>query len=131
MAQRKKSAQAPARDDERRSRQEGDAQEIKNLPNREAMSILSGFPSIPGLPTGLLGDQGGLPTPGGAPVTPVEPGPVAPADPGPVTPVDPNASPGDINTIAPSNQTTAENVSSAGTTEMTGATQDTPIIQHG
>jgi len=128
MTRRKQSAHRPANDDARRSHQEGDAQEIQNLPNREAMSILSGFPSIPGLPTGgLLGGQPGTPTLDGGPVTPTDPS-ATPVDPG-ATPVDPSASPGDINSIAPANQTTAENVSSAGTTETTGATQDAPIVQ--
>jgi len=127
MAQRKQSAQRSARND-RRSRQEDDAQEVHDLPNREAMSILSGFPSMPGLPTGLLGgDQTGTPTLDGGPVTPTDPS-TAPADPS-ATPVDPSASPGDINTISPTNQTTASNLSSAGTTETTGAVQDAPIVQ--
>jgi len=114
MTRRKQSAQRPEQAESRRNRQERDAEEIQNLPNREAMSILSGFPTIPGLPAGLLGDQSGLPAPdGGAP---------APADPG-------AQSTGDINTISPTNQSTLTNLNSAGTTETTGATQDVPIIQ--
>jgi len=122
MARRKQSAQGPARDENERSRQERDAQEILDLPNREAMSILSGLPSMPGLPAGLLGDQSGAPALDGGSTTPTDPS---------TTPVDPSAAPatGDINTISPTNQSTLTNLNSSGTTETTGAIQDVPITQ--
>jgi hypothetical protein len=104
-------------------RQEQEAEEVQDLPNRDAMSIFTGFPSMPGLPTPLLGDSSSL-TP-----TPVDPAtsPEAPVD--GTTPPDASASPGELNTVSPTNNVTSSNVSSSGTTESTGAVQDAPIIQ--
>ena len=107
-------AMRPASTDRTMEDQEDTAREVHNLPNREAMSILSGLPSIPGLPPNLIGDPSAAP---GA------------TDPSAVPPADPGAAPGDTNAIGPINQATLSNLNSSGTTEATGATQDAPIIQ--
>lgn len=119
MARQKQSTDRPAADHQ----EEQAAQEVHDLPNRDAMSILTGLPTIPGLPPGLLGDQT-LPPATGAPA-PTETAPTDPA--GPLPPE--AAQPGDVNTVAPSNQVSQTNIDSDGTTQTTGATQDVPITQ--
>jgi hypothetical protein len=106
MARRERIVHDRATDEARNRRQERDADDIQDLPNREAMSTLTGLPSVPGLPAGLLGDNSATPIP-----------------------TDPSAGPGDVNTISPTNNVTASNVDSAGTTQTTGALQDAPIVQ--
>jgi hypothetical protein len=126
MARQKQSSESAAQDDAP-DRQEQDAQDIQDLPNRDAMSILSGLPTIPGLPPGLLGGDQTLPPVTGAPA-PNDTMPVDSAGPlgSPDTAVQPG---GDLNTVAPTNEVSQTNVDSAGTTQTTGATQDVPIVQ--
>lgn len=122
MARRERIVHDRATDEARNRRQEHDADEIQDLPNREAMSILAGLPSVPGLPAGLLGDNSATPMP-------TDPSaPPAAHDPS-LAPTNPSAGPGDMNTISPTNNVTASNVDSAGTTQTTGAVQDAPIVQ--
>jgi hypothetical protein len=124
MARQKQSRARPALRDTT-DRQEQAAQEVHDLPTRDAMSILTGLPTIPGLPPGLLGDQT-LPPATGAPV----PTDTVPADTtGPPGAPDAAAQPGDVNTVAPTNEVSQTNINSAGTTQTTGATQDVPIVQ--
>jgi hypothetical protein len=118
MTRREHTAHDPAADQVQGTSQEPDAEEIHDLPSREAMSILTGFPSVPGLPAGILGGGGALPTDG-----------AAPGDQAALNQADPSATPGDLNTISPTNDVSSTNVDSAGTTEATGATQDVPIVQ--
>jgi len=124
MPRQKQSSERPARQNTP-DRQEQDAQEVQDLPTRDAMSILSGLPTIPGLPPGLLGDQT-LPPSTGAPA----PADTVPADTtGSLGVPDAASQPGDLNTVAPTNEVTQTNIDSAGTTQTTGATQDVPIVQ--
>jgi len=113
MARQKQPGRRPAKGRSSRGRQEREAQQVQDLPNREAMSILTGLPVIPGLPPNLFGDGSGLPAPGDPSTSPPEPAPA----------------PGDTNTVAPTNEATLTNLNSAGTTETTGASQDAPITQ--
>jgi hypothetical protein len=114
MTRQKHSGQHPTTSKRPRSRQERDAQGVQDLPNREAMSILTGLPIIPGLPPGVLGNATGAPGAGDLTAQSM-------ADPGTV--------PADGNAVGPINQVSSTNVESAGTTEATSATQDAPINQ--
>jgi hypothetical protein len=120
MTRRKQKVQETAADEVRRKRQERDAEQVEDLPNRDAMSILSGFPSMPGLP--IIGGDSGTPIPNDPSAPPAASDPSA-------LPPDASGSPGDLNSISPTNNVTASNVGSAGTTEATGAVQDAPIVQ--
>lgn len=119
MPRQKQPEQHPTTTENTANSPEPAAQEVQDLPNREAMSILTGLPIIPGLPPGLLGDNTGLPTTA-APDT---------GTPAPIAQPDPTATPGDTNTFAPTNDASITNFDSAGTTESTGATQEAPIVQ--
>lgn len=114
MTRQKQSRQRPAMTKRPRSRRERDAQEVQDLPNQEAMSILTGIPIIPGLPPGVLGNATDAPGAGDLTAQPT-------AAPGTV--------PVDGNTAGPINQVSSTNVESAGTTEAASATQDAPVNQ--
>jgi hypothetical protein len=111
---RRKQGRRPTTADRRRGRQERDAQQIQDLPNREAMSILDGLPMIPGLPPDLL--DSGTAAPGSG-------------DPTPVTQPGSETVPADASTTGPINQASIANVGSTGTTEATSSTQEAPITQ--
>jgi len=114
MTRQEHAGERPATTARPRSRRERDAQEIQDLPNREAMSILTGLPIVPGLPPGVLDGTATAPGSGDLTAQPTS---------------DPGAVPADGSTAGPINQVSATNVASAGTTETTSATQDAPINQ--
>ncbi|HEY3107475.1 MAG TPA: hypothetical protein VGL23_01900 [Chloroflexota bacterium] len=96
------------------------AQEGLELPDRHAMSLLSGMPSLDG--GGLLG----APTGGGA--TPTDGGATGGATPDAGTTSDPGPT-GTTQTFAPVNRATVLNQLSNGTTQTAGSTQTAPITQ--
>jgi len=95
-------------------RSELEAQAVTQLPNREAMSLLTGLPTLPGVPPGVLDT---------APADPASGDLMAQPTPHPAT------VPVDGSTAGPINQVSSANLDSAGTTEATSATQDAPINQ--
>ena len=103
MTRQKHQGRRPATTGGPRSRRERDAQGVQNLPNREAMSILIGLPGLPGLPPGIVDHATAAPDPGTVPA--------------------------DGSAAGPINQVSSTNVESPGTTEVTSATQDAPIVQ--
>ncbi len=114
MTRPKQSGRRPATTKRPRDRQAPDAQQVQDLPNRDAMSILTGLPIIPGLPPGVL--DSATAAPGSGDLT---------SQPAP----DPGTVPVDGSTAGPINQVSSSNVESSGTTESTSATQEAPINQ--
>jgi hypothetical protein len=114
MTRQKQPGRRPATTKRPRSRQERDAQEVQDLPNREAMSILDGVPNIRILSSDLL--AGGTAAP-------------ASGDPTSLAQPDPDTVPADASTAGPTNQASSTNLDSSGTTETTSAAQEAPITQ--